>query len=325
MIKLQTEVVMPIFESKLGYRNPFMMMGSCFATNIGDRLVRLKFPAAVNPFGVLFNPLSIANSIRLLLDAKEVTSSDLFCQDGLWSSYSHHSSFSDVNEARCLERINSSIASGSITLREASFLVITLGTSWAYRLKASGEVVANCHKTPSSEFTRFFIEPSDTVSSLKSSILAIRSVNPGLKVMLTVSPIRHTKDGLIENQRSKSALILACHQLCNELPAVSYFPSYEIMVDELRDYRFYGDDLVHPSSMAADIIFERFVKAVVSPESLEAMAEVETLIRAVEHIPFNPQSEGHLKFRSKMKMLAEKLEKKYSFLDLTSEIEYFEQ
>lgn len=321
--KYQTEVQLPCFEARVGYQHPFMMMGSCFATNIGERLVRLKLPVMVNPFGVIYNPLSVASSIKRLVEGKELCEDDLFLQGGIWNSYAHHSSFSAVDRDECLAKINQSLASGGIMLRESSHLIITLGTSWAYRLKASGEVVANCHKTKAAEFDRFFVDSNKAVEALREAIEAARSINPSLKIIFTVSPIRHIKDGLVENQRSKASLMLACHTLCNELDGVAYFPSYEIMMDELRDYRFYADDMVHPSGLAVDIIFKKFVHSAVSSLSVEAMTEVDKIVRAVEHIPFNAEGEEYKKFCASMAAKAEKLQVKYSFLDLSGEIDYF--
>lgn len=321
--KFLTEVDIPEYEHKIGYRRPFLMMGSCFASNIGMKLMRLKMPVMVNPFGVIYNPLSIATSIRTLSQACLLSYSDLFQQNGLWCSYSHHSSYATISREQCLEKMNQEIEAGSIMLRDSSHLIITLGTSWAYLLKDSGEVVANCHKTPSSAFDRHFVDSNQTVSVLESAIAAARLQNPSLKIVLTVSPIRHLKDGLVENQRSKSALVVACHQLCNALEGVYYFPSYEVMMDELRDYRYYADDMVHPSSLAVDIIFKKFILAVADQEAHGAMAELEKVLRAVEHRPFNPNTLEHLKFKAKMADVSERLQKKYSFLDLSSEIDYF--
>lgn len=321
--KYQTEVQLPCFEARVGYQRPFMMMGSCFATNIGERLIRLKLPVMVNPFGVIFNPLSVAAGIKRLVDGNPFCEDDLFLQNGIWNSYAHHSSFSAISEDGCLAGINQALASGGIMLRESSHLVITLGTSWAYRLKASGEVVANCHKTKATEFDRIFVETAQAVEALKEAIEAARSINPSLKIIFTVSPIRHIKDGLVENQRSKASLILACHTLCDEMQGVSYFPSYEIVMDELRDYRFYADDMVHPSPLAVDIIFKKFVHSAVNALSVEAMNEVDRIARAVEHIPFNAEGEEYRKFCASMAAKAERLQQKYSFLDLSAEIEHF--
>lgn len=321
--KYQTEVHLPCFEARVGYTHPFMMMGSCFATNVGERFIRLKLPVMVNPFGVIYNPLSVASCIKKLVDGQPLGADDLFEQHGVWNSYAHHSSFSAVDREECLAKINQALASGSIMLRESSHLTITLGTSWAYRLKATGEVVANCHKTKAAEFDRFFVEVNHSVEALSEAIAAARAINPSLKVVLTVSPIRHVKDGLVENQRSKASLIVACHTLCAQLPGVGYFPSYEIMMDELRDYRFYADDMVHPSAMAVDIIFKKFVHSAVNALSVEAMDEVDKIVRAVEHIPFNAEGAEYRKFCASMAAKAERLQQKYSFLDLSAEIEFF--
>jgi len=323
--KFQTEVSLPCFEARVGYQHPFLMMGSCFATNVGERLIRLKLPVMVNPFGVIFNPLSVASGILMLVEGRQLVSGDLFEQHGVWNSYTHHSSYSSVDREECLMGINQSLASGSIMLRESSHLVITLGTSWVYRLKESGDVVANCHKTKASAFDRFFVDSRRAADELGEAIAAARKVNPHLRVILTVSPIRHIKDGLVENQRSKSSLIMACHALCDELEGVSYFPSYEIMMDELRDYRFYADDMVHPSALAVDIIFKKFVHSAINALSVEAMEEVDKIVRAVEHVPFNTRGAEYQKFCASMAAKAQQLEAKYSFLDFSNEIDHFKK
>jgi hypothetical protein len=321
--KLQTEVELPCFEARLGYQHPFLMVGSCFATNIGERLVRLKLPAMVNPFGVVYNPLSVSSSLKMLVDGVQLSESDLFFQNGVWNSYTHHSSFSMADKEECLATINHSLMAGSIMVRESSHVVITLGTSWAYKLKETGRIVANCHKTRASEFERIFLDAPSSTNALAEAVAALRTVNPSVKVVLTVSPIRHVKDGLVENQLSKASLVVACHKLCSDFEGVSYFPSYEIMVDELRDYRYYADDMVHPSSMAVDIIFKKFAAAAINALSKEAMEEVDKIVRAVEHIPFNREGEEYRKFCTTMARKAAELQKRYTFLDLSGEIAYF--
>lgn len=321
--RLQTEVRIPTLDAKVGYHHPFMMVGSCFATNIGDKLVRLKLPAMVNPFGVIYNPVSVAASIQLLLDNRQLEASDLFEQNGLWCSYTHHSSYSNPNRDECLMAINQSLASGAIMVRESSHIIITLGTSWVYEHIGEQRVVANCHKTPSGEFNRYFLPTAKAVEVLGTMVEAVRQVNPTAKFIFTVSPIRHVKDGLVENQRSKASLLMAVHELCATHRDVLYFPAYEVMMDELRDYRFYADDMVHPSELATDIIFKKFVQAAVNAESQQAMVEVEKIMRAVEHKPYNPNTAEHGKFRAKMRDNAERLQAKYSFLDLSAEIEFF--
>lgn len=323
--KFQTEVLLPDVSGKVGYRSPFLMMGSCFASNIGAKLIRLKLPVLVNPFGVIYNPFSIAKSVKMMVMQDQLSQGDLFLQNGVWNSYSHHSSFSRMGAEECLENINHSILSGSTILRDSSHVVVTLGTSWAYKLKENGDIVANCHKTSAKEFERIFISASETVDCLANMIHQVREVNPSVNFMLTVSPIRHLKDGLVENQRSKSSLIVACHELCRRFNFVSYFPSYEIMMDELRDYRFYDEDMVHPSALATDIIFNKFVEAAFDADSKKAMADIDKLLKSKEHRPVNPNTQAHYLFKKRMLEKVEELQMNYPFLDLTEEFDYFER
>ena len=242
MIKLITQIDLPVFRKKLGYRHPSMMMGSCFAENIGNYLQELCFPITVNPFGILYNPVSIANSLTNLLENKEFTEHDLFFYDNLYHSFSHHGKFSGPDQEKMLGQINDKVKEGHNTLKGCSHLFVTFGTSWVFRYKETGNIVSNCHKLPGTLFERYRLQVAQITGIWVQLIQQMVKLNPDLQIVFTVSPIRHLKDGAHDNQLIKSILLLAIDDLVTEFGAdsVSYFPSYELMLDELRDYRFYG-------------------------------------------------------------------------------------
>jgi len=293
-----TEIKIPDFPWKMDYSKSMMFFGSCFSENIGQKLLDLKFSIDLNPFGILYNPISIANSLKLLMEKKIFTESDLFQDQGQWNSFYHHSRFSDINREEALEKINSRIAQSHEFLSKADFLLITFGTSWVYEFRETSQVVSNCHKIPSAAFKRFRLDVTEITEVYSVLMEELLKFNPKLKVIFTVSPIRHWKDGAVENQVSKAVLLLAIDRLLNarENTYGKYFPSYEIMMDELRDYRFYAEDMIHISSVGIDYIFERFSKIMMSVESLQIAREVVKIRKAVLHRPVNSTSPEYKKF-----------------------------
>lgn len=322
-MKLTTDVHIAPPPFSIGYRQPQMMLGSCFALNIGERLQKLKFPLLLNPFGVLYNPASVALSLDSLVEKKQLTESDLHLGKGLWFSYSHHSSFSSPSKDEALQNINASLRQASEYIHRLDTLIITLGTARVYTRKEDGQVVANCHKTPASEFTHSLLSVDDTVDYLYKSIARLQALRPSLKVVLTVSPIRHTKDGAHANQLSKATLLLAVEQLCGMLPHTYYFPSYELMMDELRDYRFYADDMLHPSPLAIEYIWQKFSHALLDDEAKAIVPEVEKVVKAREHKVFNLDTEEHRNFLHSFRQKVESLTARYPFLNLADELAYF--
>ena len=275
-----------------------MFFGSCFSENIGQKLIDLKFKVDINPFGILYNPESIASSLKLLLNNRIFTEDDLFLDQGLWNSFYHHSRFSDVNREVVLEKINSRIQHSTEFLREADFLVITFGTAWVYELIDTGQIVSNCHKIPAKQFNRYRLGVNEISETYHHLLEEIWKLNPNLKIIFTVSPIRHWKDGAIENQVSKSTLLLAIDRLITVFGdrGCRYFPSYELMMDELRDYRFYAEDMIHLSPVATDYIFDRFNKFLFSKESMDLADNVLKVMKAVSHRPINSLSAEYKKF-----------------------------
>lgn len=322
-----TEIQIPEYPWKMDYSKSMMLFGSCFSENIGQKLIDLKFTVDMNPFGILYNPESIANSLKILLEKRIFTEKDLFNDQGLWCSFYHHSRFSDVDRGVALEKINNRIEISSGFLKKADFLVITFGTSWVYELKSTGLIVSNCHKVPAAEFKRYRLGVMEITEVYRELLEQLWKLNPGLKVIFTISPIRHWKDGAVENQVSKATLLLAVDRLITGFgtKSCSYFPSYELMMDELRDYRFYAEDMLHLSPVAIDYIFERFDKVMITKESLDISKSVMKVRKAIEHRPVNPQSAGFKTFIQQNLILVDELISQFPLLDFNEERVYFEQ
>ncbi len=319
----QTEVKIPEFGWKTGYRNSTLFMGSCFTENIGNKMSVLKFPVDLNPFGILYNPLSIAQGIHILLNKKLFTLEDLTKHDGLWHSFYHHGRFSSPEASNALQSINQRIESSSDFLKKADFLFISFGTAWVYEFKTTGKIVSNCHKIPDKEFKRFRLTPGEITEEYRELLPEIWKINPGLKVIFTVSPIRHWKDGAIENQRSKATLILSTDQIIRGFGEnyCNYFPSYEIMMDELRDYRFYNEDMIHLSKSAINHIWNIFQNSMIEEESRKISKKVQKIITALNHKPRNMVTQEYANFLRQTFLKANQLQEKYPYLDLTFERE----
>lgn len=300
MDKFRTIIDIPESEFKISYHSKILMLGSCFVENIGDLLVKNKFNARINPFGVIYNPISVGNSLQILIDNKQFTEEDLNFANELYFSYAHHGSFSNQNLDVCLKNINTQMQSASLDLASADILFITFGTAWVYESIDSGKIVSNCHKQPASCFNRYRLEVDEIVRLYKDLILSLSLFNPHLKIVFTVSPIRHWKDGAHGNQLSKSTLLLAVDQLVELFDHVSYFPSYEIVMDELRDYRFYHEDMIHMNSTATNYIWSRFTGTFMNKPTLDYIKKIKKMISAAQHRPFNPDTESHQKFIQKI-------------------------
>lgn len=292
-----------------------MTLGSCFAENMGRKLSDAFFMVDVNPFGVLYNPVSIQNSIELLLQRNEFTEAHLFENRNLWQSFSHSSLFSDVSAEGCLEKINFRFNNAKEFLKKTNFLVITFGTAWVYEERKSGRVVSNCHKLPSDEFIRRRLAVDEIVSNYSELITKLQTLFPNLQFIFSVSPIRHWKDGAHENNLSKSTLLLAIDNLQKIFSQVHYFPAYEIQLDELRDYRFYSADMLHPSEVAVEYIWERFSETYLSKETMIIKKKMEQLKADLQHRPMFPESEEFKVFIRNTEKRKEKLLKEYPFLE----------
>ena len=319
----RTVIDIPKPEKQISYTTKIVLAGSCFADNIGIKLKEHKFPVDHNPFGVLYNPLSIKKNLEILIQKKLFNEADIHFYNDLWFSFQHHSSFSHPDKQICLEKINTSLMKASGFLRNAGFLFITFGTAWVYERKADNSIVANCHKLPAKEFNRYLLTVEDIVQNYEQLIDRIREINSALKIVFTVSPIRHWKDGAINNQVSKSTLILAIHRLKEKYPDVEYFPAYEIFMDELRDYRFYGNDMLHPSETAVDYTWKIFSDTYIDESSKELMKEIVKINKAKSHRPMNPSTDTYRDFLKNTIKKIESLQKKHPYLNLDEELLYF--
>ena len=311
----KTEIQIPSFDFKISHQDKIMMMGSCFAENIAEKMQSTGFYIYTNPFGILYNPASISRNIQTIVYSQKYAVSHLFEYQGLYHSFDHHGKFSGSSPANCVDKINKEVEDAKNYLKTASVLVITFGTAFVYTLKSTGAIVANCHKLPEKTFNRKRLSVSEIVEDWKVLIHLLQQYNPELKIVFTVSPIRHWKDGAHENQLSKSTLLLAINELITQYAHCYYFPSYEIMMDELRDYRFYADDMLHPSDLAIEYIWEKFSHAFFEKKTLELINEWMKIKQALEHKPFNRDSEQYKSFLAQTQLkLKEFLSKNKEFI-----------
>ncbi|MBR6103976.1 MAG: GSCFA domain-containing protein [Paludibacteraceae bacterium] len=320
----RTEIKVQKADFGISYADRLFFVGSCFSSNMADRLSAFKFPLVVNPTGVLYNPASVCLLLRSLLSGRLLAESDVFLQDGVWNSFFLHSCFSSLSKDELLNKANSALLSAKRALEQTSCLFLTFGTAWVYLLKETDTVVANCHKVPADRFKRQRLSPEEVVGECLPVFQELVERNPDIHIVLTVSPIRHWKDGAHGNQLSKATLLLAVDQLCQLLPEnVSYFPSYELLMDDLRDYRFYADDLLHPSKQAVDYLFEKFCGAYFSDDVIAAMKEVGQVVAAANHRPMNPDSFGYKLFCERTRQKMAELGKRFPHIDFSAEEQAF--
>jgi len=316
-MKLITEVALPEYPFSLDHRSPVLMMGSCFTENIGRQLERYLFPVNINPFGVTYNPLSVKKGLEALIHKDTYEENELKLYNDLWFSFDHYTGFSSPDKDEALNSINRSFTSAKEFLKKADILILTWGTSWVYRYKETGEVVCNCHKIPAKEFTRTQLSTREIIAAYESLLPQLFEFNSKLKIIHTISPVRHWKDGAHGNQLSKAALLLAGDALGNRFPEqFFYFPSYEIVMDELRDYRFYADDMIHTSEKTTSYIWEKFRQVLLSEASIELVKELDSFIKMQEHRPKNRASESHKKLQHRLRERATYLKTKYPEIDL---------
>lgn len=300
-MKLQTNI--PLSKEPhhpIDYSSKLLLLGSCFSENMGEKLKYFQFSTLQNPFGILFQPKSIENSVTNAINKKEYSGNDIFQLNERWHSFDAHSELSNSSKELILEQLNQSIQLTHRRLLESTHIIITLGTAWIYRHIETDTIVANCHKVPQKKFLKELLSVDEIRESLDSMITLIREINPKVNFIFTVSPVRHLKDGFIENQQSKSHLISAIHEVIDRRKHIFYFPSYEILMDELRDYRFYAEDMIHPNQIAIDYIWERFVNSWISDSATSLMTKVDSIQKRRQHKPFNPNSEEHQKFLQKL-------------------------
>ena len=325
MSSFRTNFTIPPSTSKMSHHQSILSIGSCFAQNIGGKLHNLKFRTLLNPFGIIYNPISVVNSLDLLLEKEAYPKDQLFQNGSGWHSFDYHSAFSGLNKEETYQNIQDSLEKGRGFIRKTDFLLITLGTAYAYVDKSTNQVVANCHKLPAHLFEKQMIPLEKITTELSRVIQKLTVINPTLKIIMTVSPVRHIKDGIVENQRSKSTLILACAQLEKELEAIEYFPAYELVMDDLRDYRFYEKDMLHPNEQAIDYIWEQFGKTYFEESTTQLNRQIQQIVTASQHRPFHSESNEHQKFIAKQIEKIKQLQAQHEFLDFEKELAVFEE
>ncbi|MGC9151535.1 MAG: GSCFA domain-containing protein [Microbacter sp.] len=318
-MNFRTEVALTKMANPIRLEDKLLLIGSCFVENIGKKFQEAGFQSTVNPFGTLYNPMSIYHGIRRLMDPQPFAAEQLFLHQGLWHSFSHHSCFSRVSKAETLQAINDELDKGAERFNRAQWIIVTFGTTAAYLDKRSGEVVANCHKMPDTHFVKHQLTQSEIVASFEALISDLHQQNPTMNWIFTVSPIRHWKDGAHQNQLSKATLLLAIDQLQQAFPFVHYFPAYELMMDELRDYRFYGDDMLHPSQAAIEFIWEKVLHVAIDERAKPILKEILSIRKALAHRSFQPSSEIDVQFRQKTLERMRQLQANYPFVHFEDE------
>lgn len=306
-----TKIPIQKYNHPITYDSKIMLLGSCFAESMGKKFDYFKFQNTTNPFGIIFNPVSLSKLIERSVQKEFYTEEDIFFHNDLWHCYEVHSELSHTDKQLFLNNLNSVVELTHRQIGSLTHCIITLGTSWVYRNIETNEIVANCHKVPQKQFVKELLSPEIIAQSIESILFSISVVNPNCNFIFTVSPVRHLKDGFAENTLSKSHLISALHKTITHLPSpISYFPSYEIMMDELRDYRFYAEDLLHPNQMAIDYIWIQFFENYISESEFGLMNQICEVQRALKHRPFNPNSESHLKFLEHLNLKIEQIKEK---------------
>lgn len=318
----RTMVELPQHLPPITHTGPLLLMGSCFAENMGSLLTENKFRIDVNPFGILYNPSSISAALHEIREGKIYREEDLFLDKGYWHSLMHHGVFSTPTREETLRNINARLQQVHMVVQELDWLILTWGTAYVYEQKETGRIVSNCHKLPEAHFNRRLLSLDEIVEEYTSLINELTARNPRLKILFTVSPIRHIRDGMHANQLSKSTLLLAIDRLQQLFPQkVFYFPSYEIVLDELRDYRFYADDMLHPSPLAVRYLWERFSDTLFGTETQQVMAAIKELRQGLAHKPFHPESGAYKSFLEQIVLKIERLNRKYPYLDFQKETE----
>ena len=329
----------PPASQQINHQQKLITVGSCFTEHIGNALARLKFSVLQNPSGILFDPASLASSLTAYIHNRPLTRYSLFQLGEIWSSWDHHGQFSGTDKDSVVAQINASQQTAHERLKTADWLIITLGSSFSYQLLASvphharlpagsapvanGRGVANCHRAPAQWFHKHMMSIDETTAALDNALNQLFSFNPYLQIIFTVSPVRHIRDGVINNNRSKARLLESVHQLVGKFNRLFYFPSYELVIDILRDYRFYAEDMVHPNYLATDYVLEEFQKMFMSAETTEIIKKVKEINLARKHRPAHPHTEAHQDFLKANLQKTKALQQQYHYLNLAEELAYF--
>lgn len=322
-MQFQIPINIPVVSPGIDYRQDIMLMGSCFTEHIGQRLAEVKFRTLQNPNGILFDPISVCNSLVSYMEQEAFHKEQLYYHQELYHSWAHHSRFSDPDPEKVIKVINRSQKEANAFLKSADWLIITLGSANSYKLVATGATVANCHKAPAQTFEKHMHTTTEIITALDGMLYRLFRFNTRLKVIFTISPVRHIRDGIMENNRSKARLLEAVHHMVDKFDRLHYFPAYEIVVDVLRDYRFYDIDLVHPNYAATQFVLENFQKTYMDEGTCELMEKLDKIRIARAHKPFHPDSERHRQFREKTRIQIEALQLEHPYLDLREELAFF--
>lgn len=321
-MNFRLEYTPPALTHPVQYTEPLFLTGSCFTENIGAKFRQYRFRVLENPHGILFNPASIVKAMDAYMLCRKYGPEDLFYANECWNSWDHHSRFSHPDQSACLQQINTSIESAHRFLKTAGRVFITLGSAFAYE-KREGGVVANCHKIPTDRFFKRLLSAGDIEADLRGMLDRLFAFNSAVQVIFTISPVRHLRDGFIENNRSKANLIQAVHALVEQEARCAYFPAYELVIDDLRDYRFYAEDMVHPNYAATNYVWEKLVSSCIDTATQDIMKQVNLLNAARSHKPFHPASQQHQAFLRTHLEKARALQERCPWLDLTEDMQYF--
>ncbi len=314
----------PSLREKISHTQKILLAGSCFTEHIGDFLNERKFNTLVNPNGIIFNPVSIVSAVTSWIENRQYTEKDLFQYNGGWHSRDHHSRFSHTGSATVINKINTAIQAAHAFLKASNWLIITPGSAFVYELKDHNSyIVANCHKLPADRFNKRLLTTEEIVAGFGNLVYRLQLMNPRLKIIFTISPVRHIRDGLIENNHSKATLIQAVHHMVSKFDHLYYFPAYEIVIDELRDYRFYAEDMVHPNEIAIRYVAEQFQAACIEPNDYPLIKELEKINAAIRHRPFDMFSVSHQQFLQTQLKKVKELQAAYPHIDFEKEIGYF--
>jgi hypothetical protein len=323
-MKFTTGINIEPSSEKITYNDPVLFIGSCFAASIGSYLAEGKMPVLINPSGTVYNPSSVIRTLSTIIPGKQFELNDLYNHNGTWLSFSHHTDYSSDDPSQLLAKINNNSALASQFLKKARFLFITFGTARVFRLKQTGGIVSNCHKLPADFFERELLTVDEIVHEWNGQLDILKELYPELKVIFTVSPVRHWKDGAHGNQVSKSVLFLAIEQLQKHITSPGYFPAYEIIIDELRDYRFYEEDMLHPSKSAINYIRESFSACYMDEKTMKVWKEASKITKATKHRFINDNSREVKIFAENMLFQISEIEKKVPGINFSEEKTYFQ-
>lgn len=311
-MNFRTNIQLQKERNQIDYNSKLLLIGSCFSENIHKKFDYFKFQTFSNPFGILFNPKAIEKLITNAINSITYIEKDIFLLNERWHCFDAHSDLSAANKNELLQNLNDEIKSTNKQLNESTHIVITLGTAWVYRFIETDKFVGNCHKVPQKKFLKELLSVEEIIASLENICTLTKEINPSSTIIFTVSPVRHLKDGFIENSQSKAHLLSAIHQIVDKREQTYYFPSYEIMMDDLRDYRFYSNDMLHPNETAVNYIWENFKEVWVSEKSVLIMKEIDTIQKGLLHKPFNSKSEQYQKFLANLQEKIAALKKRYN-------------